>query len=32
MMVLFDEPAIQRLFVNDMWGPIYTARLNPSWS
>ena len=23
MMVLFDEPATERLFVNDMWGPIW---------
>jgi hypothetical protein len=25
MMVLWDEPSTGRMFVNDMWGPIYTV-------
>ncbi len=25
VMVLFDEPGTERLFVNDMWGPIYSV-------
>ena len=30
MMVLFDEPATERLFVNDMWGPIYSVSYDGS--